>query len=138
MAFMLMKNLKDIVLVRFQRTSEPAGRQLMKFVRRGRMPWLRWFSITSEQRTSQTDKSRRWFVMQVQPVEGEKVPKELHDFCDAMCVLAERDYIYSGIARIYRQADRVMQDAEDEGLPGMSDESSNTDYGSMEDAPDDM
>jgi len=134
-AFMLMKDLKDIVLVRFQRTSEPAGRQLMKLVKRGRMPWLRWYSIDTESRTSQNDKSIRWFVMQVKPIEEEKVPKELHPFCDAMCTAAERDYIYSGIARIYKQAQRVMEDAMDDGQPGMSDE--DVDYGSMEDAPDD-
>jgi hypothetical protein len=138
MAFMMMKDLRDIVLVRFQRTSEPAGRQLMKLVKRGRVPWTRWFSITAEARTSQNDKSIRWFVMQVQPLEGEeaKVPKELHPFCDAMCSGAEKDFIYSGIARIYAQAKRVMEDIIDDGEPGMSDD--DADYGSMEDAPDDV
>jgi hypothetical protein len=136
MAFMLMKDLKDIVLVRFQRTSEPAGRQLMKLVKRGRVPWVRWFSITSEQRTAANDKSRRWYVMQVQPIEEEKVPKALHPFCDAMCSAAERDFIYSGIARTYKQAQRVMEDVLEEGQPGMSAE--DADYGNMEDAPDDM
>lgn len=137
MAFMLMKDLRDIVLVRFQRTSEPAGRQLMKLVRRGRVPWLRWYTITTESRTSQNDKSIRWFVMQVQPVEEEKVPKELHPFCDAMCSAAERDYIYAGISRIYKRAESVLQEIQNaDGKPGMDD--GDTDYGSMDDAPDDV
>jgi hypothetical protein len=134
-AFMLMQDLKDIVLVRFQRTSEPAGRQLMKLVKRGRTPWQRWYSITTESRTSQNDKSIRWFVMQVQPIEEVKVPKELHPFCDAMCVSAERTFVYPGISRIYQQAQRIMDDAIDAGEPGMSD--TEADYETMEDAPDD-
>ena len=138
MAFMLAQNLKDIVLVRFQRTSEPAGRQLMKFVKRGKVPWARWFSIKSEERKSSQDKSRRWYVMQVEPVEGETVDSKLHPFCDAMCTLAERDFIYSGIARIYRQAARAMEDFDDEDVPGMTTDSDDEGYGSMEDMPEDM
>lgn len=126
MAFMLTKDLKDIVLVRFQRTSEPAGRQLMKLVKRSKVPWQRWFSIMSEKRTSSTDKSRRWYVMQVQVSDGDAVvPKELHPFCDAMCTSAERDYIYSGLSRIYSQAQRVMADT----TPGMGE----TEDGTSED-----
>lgn len=140
MAFMLSKDLKDIVLVRFQRTSEPAGRQLMKLIKRSKVPWQRWFNITSEKRTSSQDKSRRWYVMQVQVAEGDDkiVNPELHPFCDAMCTSAERDFLYSGIARIYRQAQRVMDD-EDDG-PAMTDEPSDSDKDltTMDNAPDDM
>ncbi len=136
-AFMLMKDLKDIVLVRFQRTSEPAGRQLMKLVKRGSAPWMRWFKFTTESRTSQNDKSIRWFVMQVQPVENEKVQKELHPFCDAMCNAAERTFIYPGIAKIYAQAQQALEDAEDDAQPGM-DEGDASSYNSMGDAPDDV
>ena len=77
-------------------------------------------------------------VLQARPVEGETVDSKLHPFCDAMCTLAERDFIYSGIARIYRQAARAMEDFDDEDVPGMTTDSDDEGYGSMEDMPEDM
>ncbi len=142
MAFMLSKDMKDIVLVRFQRTSEPAGRQLMKLVKRSKNPWQRWYNITSEKRTSSQDKSRRWYVMQVQAAEGDEqsVDPKLHAFCDAMCTSAERDFLYAGIARIYRQAQRVMEEDADVPSVGVEpdDDDTTNDMTSMPKASDDM
>ena len=101
-AFMLSRDLKEIALVRFQKTSEPAGRQLKKFVKRSMQPWSKWFQITSESRTSKQDSSRRWFVMKVEPAKESVTPLEIHDFCDAMCTSLEATYILPNLASIYR------------------------------------
>jgi len=140
-AFMLSKNLQDIVLVRFQKTSEPAGKQLMKFVKRSMSNWSKWYKITAEARTSKSDTNRRWFVMVVEP-EGELVPEALHPFCDAMCSILEYTHVLPGIAATYRQAKEAVEETEEgAGSAGLVEGDENTgdnkpDYGDMEDAPD--
>ena len=112
-AFMLSRDMKEIVLVRFQKTSEPAGRQLKKFVKRSMQPWSKWFQITSESRTSKQDSNRRWYVMKVEPAKEPTVPAEIHDFCDAMCTSLEATYILPNIASIYRSGQ--LDDVPDTG-----------------------
>jgi len=106
-AFMLSKDMQEIVLVRFQKTSEPAGRQLTKFVKRSYYPWSKWYTLTLDQRTSQHDSSRRWYVMQVAPNKTEAVPEAVHAFCDAMCTMLEATYILPSIAAIYRSGEKA-------------------------------
>ncbi len=142
-AFMLTKDMKEIVLVRFQKTSEPAGKQLRKFVKRSMLPWSKWFQITSESRTSKHDTNRRWFVMKVEPSQGDDalVPETIHAFCDAMCSTLEATFILPNMSSIYRsgQTDEDDQD-ETEGTAGgsagmMDGPKAEGDYGDMEDAP---
>jgi len=145
-AFMLSKNLEDIVLVRFQKTSEPAGKQLLKFVKRSTDNWAKWYRITAEAKTNTADRNRRWYVMVVEP-EEELVPEELHPFCDLMCSMLEYTHVIPGIASVYRQAKEALDDnggPKNEGDGGGSaglitedDAKGGPDYGDMGDAPDD-
>jgi hypothetical protein len=139
---MLTKDMKEIVLVRFQKTSEPAGKQLRKFVKRSMLPWSKWFKITSESRVSKTDSNRRWYVMKVEPASGEDslVPEGIHDFCDGMCSTLEATFILPNMASIYRngQNDESEDDEDSGGSVGLMDkEAKDVDYGDMEDAPKD-
>lgn len=109
-AYMLSKNLKDIVLVRFAKTSEPTGRQLKKLVKRSLSVWSRWYKIGAEARTAPTDRSKRWFVMNVEPIENSPVPDELHPFCDAMCSILEASTILPNLQNQYQQAQQIMGD----------------------------
>lgn len=138
-AFMLSKKLNEIVLVRFQKTSEPSGRRLVRHVKRSLAPWKKWYQITAESRTSKTDASRKWFVMHVEPMSDDDalVPKELYDFCDAMCSMLEGTYILPNIASDYRQGQKK---GETQGGGGgsaglVTAEDAEEDYGDMKDAP---
>lgn len=101
-AFMLANDGKEIALVRFARTSEGAGRQLLKFAGRTPQLWQRWYSIKTESQVS-NDKKNRWFVFTVQAVPGPEgvVPAVLHPICDAFYCAAGRDYVFPAIARCY-------------------------------------
>lgn len=142
-AFMLAKDMKEIVLVRFQKTSEPAGKQLRRFVKRSMVPWSKWFNLTLTQRTSKQDSNRRWFVMEVEPASGDDalVPEGIHKFCDAMCTTLEATYILPNMAHIYRsgQAEDDEESTEEgaEVSGGSAGMMSKEDYGDMNDAPSD-
>lgn len=101
-AFMLAQDGKEIVLVRFARTSEGAGRQLLKFAGRTPQLWQRWYSIKPVPQVS-ADKKIRWFVYTVEAVSGPEgvVPAALHPLCDAFYCAAGRDYVFPAIARCY-------------------------------------
>lgn len=96
----LTKDPMNIALIRFQRTSTPGGTQLVKLARRGSVPWARWYSF--ENKEVKKDNTKRWFVVSAIPVE-EKVDPSIQKFCDIMCTVAERDYLYPKIARNYAQ-----------------------------------
>lgn len=97
---LLTKDPMNLVLVRFQRTSTPGGTQLVKLARRGSVPWARWYKFETEKQ--EKDATKRWFVIKAIPVE-EKVDPSIQKFCDLMCTVAERDYLYPKIARNYAQ-----------------------------------
>ncbi len=138
-AFMLSRDMKEIVLVRFQKTSEPAGKQLKKFTKRAMQLWSKWYHLSLESRTSKTDSNRRWYVMKVEPCSGDDalVPEAIHEFCDAMCVSLESTFILPNMASIYRnvQSPDDELDAEDGGGSSdlMSKDGGDKDYGDMED-----
>jgi len=98
-AILLIKDSYEIALLRFQRTSTAAGTQLVKFAKRGSVPWARWYKFETE---AQTKGDRRWFVIKANPTD-EAVDKNLQKFCDVMCTVAERDYFYPRVARLYSQ-----------------------------------
>lgn len=143
-AFMLSRDMKEIVLVRFQKTSEPAGKQLTKFTKRAVQLWSKWYQLSLEQRTSKHDSNRRWYVMKVEPCTGDGalVPEEIHSFCDAMCVSLEATFILPNMASIYRSGQSDDDENEDNAGGGSSDMMSkeegtkeDEDYGDMNDAP---
>jgi len=144
-AFMLTKDLTELVLVRFSKTSEPAGRRLLRMAKRDIELWSKWYSITSDSRTSKQDKNWRWYVMQVEPAEGDDnlVQEEVYPFCEAMCTLLEASIILPKMADTYNSARKVLDgeeeiEEEEEGggdvkpLQGEGD-----DYGDMPEAPED-
>ncbi len=139
-ALMLPRNLSDIVLVRFARTSEPAGRQLMRFARKGLVPWERWYRLTSEEHKN-TERSYRWFTIEMNVNEEEDVSEDLYDFCEMLCTNAEVSFILPGISRIYRQAEDARKNLEagnpvGDG-PAVMKPGSTPNYDDMESAPDD-
>jgi len=142
-AFMLTRDLQDIVLVRFSRTSEPAGRQLMRFIKKSMVPWEKWFKIETEEHKNK-ESGYRWFTMSVNLVEEDGkaafVDTDLYDFCEAMCTNAEASYILPGIGRIYSQAEDAYEEAKEEddadGPKPMAKKAGAPDYDDIEDAPD--
>lgn len=147
-AYMLKQDLSEIVLVRFAKTSEGAGRQLIKFVRRTESNWSKWYSVTADSTTNKNDKTQRYFVMKVSPVEGNEealyVPESLHDFCNMMCTIIEANIMLPGMANTYRQSKDLLghnvpspaHATKGAGSsPMMGEETPN--YGEMPDAPPD-
>jgi hypothetical protein len=146
-AYMLTQDLNEIVLVRFAKTSEGSGRQLIKFARRTENNWSKWYEVTADATVNQNDKTQRYFVMKVSPLQGEEkdvyVPEALHDFCNMMCTILEANIILPGIAHTYRQSKDLLGQhtpapppvAKGAGsAPPMGDDT--PDYGEMPDAPD--
>lgn len=128
-AFMLSKDMKDIVLVRFAKTSCPAGTQLRRLSGRGENNWDRWFTLTIDPRTSPTDKSHRWYVLKVEPSAGAPVPTEIHEFCRAMCTSLQASYILPNLASIYRsgQVDAPPADGGAGSAPMLTEDSDTLD-----------
>jgi hypothetical protein len=135
-AFMLPRDLSDIVLVRFTRTSEPAGRQLMRFARKGLVPWERWYRITAEEHKD-TERSFRWFTMETNVNADEDVPDDLSDFCEMMCTNAEVSFILPGMAQIYRQAEEARENIE-ASMPKRTADEATPNYDDMEETPDNV
>jgi len=135
-AIMLTKNLKDLVIVRFSKTSEAAGRMLMKFAKRGTYPWSKWYKLTLQEEKKERN---RWFKMQVEPVADEYVPEYLHPFGDAMCTMLEAKQYLPGLASIYRQARETLEEntgnSAGPALAGAAPAGGTGDYGDMDDVP---
>lgn len=146
-AYMLTRDLKEIVVVRFAKTSQGAGQQLIKFARRTEVNWSKWYSITADATVNQNDKNQRYYVMKASPLEGEEkdvyVPDSLHAFCSMMCTIIEATILLPGMAHTYRQAKDLLGKgtpapvpaAKGAGSVGMMGEDT-PDYGEMPDAPD--
>ena len=112
-AFMLPKDLSDIVMVRFQRTSAKSGEQLATFAKKDLVPWQRWFKLTTEKQVSG---DKRWFIINVNPVTTEYVPVDLAPFCAALEQLASHDFILPSIGKQYRTAfEAIEQQPETDG-----------------------
>jgi hypothetical protein len=106
-AFMLTKDLKELVLVRFSRTSEPAGRQLMRLVRKTRLPWIRSYKLSTEEKKNEKTRTR-WFEMRTDV--GDYVDENVYDLCNALSSITDHDFILPGISFGYRRAARIMND----------------------------
>lgn len=135
-AFMLSKDLKDIVRIRFQRTSEPAGNRLLQYMKRSQNPWSRWYKITAEAVTSKNDSSYRYYVMKVNVAEGEdgtpaKVDKGIQGVCDAFCSITLQSFLYPAIQNVYRQAAQVKEEFGD-GSAKVDSGVKDSDYSTME------
>jgi len=105
-AFLLAKSGKEIVLIRFNRSSSSAGHQLLKFASRTSQPWSRWYSIKTVVKVHPKKPTQRWYVYEatVSSEEDRNVSKELFPICDALCTAASRDYVLPIIGRCYADA----------------------------------
>lgn len=132
-AFMLSKDLKDIVLVRFAKTSEAAGKQLLAYANRSDELYSRWYTLTAKARNSK-DNTKRWFVFEVTPQEGEDsmVPQELWEFCDALRLSIMASIILPSMAQIYKQAEEAMAPAAADESPAIGGSSSLGQWGGEE------
>lgn len=108
-AFMVPKDLSDILLVRFSRTSESSGRQLAKFAAKDLVPWQRYYQLTTKERSGAGNSKTRWFILRTEPTETMS-PPALTEFYGALCNMAEHDFILPGLARIYNDASRLEED----------------------------
>lgn len=133
-AFMLPKEMDDIIMVRFSRTSEAAGRQLSNFATKEIVPWRRFYQLTTSERQGQGGSKIKWHVIKVEPLE-ELVPTELMDFCAALCNMAEHDFILPGLARIYNDAANIAEGAGLEPAGEKVAESSSKSYDDFDDKP---
>lgn len=119
-AFMLTRDMKDIILVRFQKTSVNAGKQLIRYIRRSYVPWGKWYTVKSEETISPNNNKFRYFVMKVEPsAEETLVPEPVQDFCEALCSMAERDYILPKMANVYFQAQDTLESLNDDSVEDM-------------------
>ena len=102
-AFMLSRDCKRLVLVRFQKTSVKAGNKLYRTVSIGSAPWRKWWRLSLEK---QTKGNNRWYVMTCnlagETKEEYLTPKAIDKFCDLLCVNLSGTFILPGIARTYR------------------------------------
>lgn len=117
-AFMLTEKMDRLVLVRFAKTSEPAGRRLLKLLKLCSSSWTKWFELSLE--TKSNDKNQ-WFVMKVQPagVAPEVfTPKIIHPFCKALMNNLSGSFILPGIARTYAQSAEAVKETEGEPSGG--------------------
>jgi len=132
-AFMLSKDLKDIVLVRFAKTSEAAGKQLLAYANRSDELYARWYTLSAKPQNSK-DNTKRWFVYEVTPQEGENstVPQELWEFCNALCLSIMASIILPSMAQIYKQAEEAMAPAAADEAPAASGSSSLGQWGGEE------
>jgi hypothetical protein len=138
-AFMLTRDLKDILLVRFQRTSEPTGRQLVKAIKKTRDPWSRWYKLSSQKRESQ-DRKYRWYTINIEKLD-EKTPPELNNLFNALCNIAEYNFVYPGIARIYMKSQDIGEsysnsNSGDANTQGVTTNLDKPEYNTISDAPD--
>lgn len=145
-AFMLSKNLNRLVLVRFAKMSEPAGKRLFKLLKLCSSMWSKWFELTLEEK--ENDRGR-WFNLKVQPAgKGEEAltPKIIHPFCRALMNNVSAAFILPGIARTYSQSAEAVETPEDEPSGGTAKtvtvndvkgdgENDEKNYGVMPDAP---
>ena len=139
--YMLTKDLRDVVLVRFTKTSEPAGRRLLRAASRDVSLWSKWYSLTSEAKTSTQDKTWRWFAYKAEAAQEKGQPlytdEALHPFCDAMRILLEASIILPKIEDIYNSAKDILVGAKSapvsSGAASAPMAKDDADYGNMDD-----
>ena len=102
-ACMLSEDLSELVIVRFQNTSQPTGKQLKNFVTRSKAPWLRYYELGTEKQVSPKDKNRSWMTYKVSPKENIP-PESLNRFFLTLSKFLETDVLLPSIHNIYRQA----------------------------------
>jgi len=114
-AFMLAQDGKEIAIVRFHKTSQKAGQQLLKLASRTSQFWSRWYSIKTAKQTHST-LPVTWYIYTVEVVPGKEgeVSKQLYPICDAFCTAAGREYIFPVFSRCY--ADALGGPASDEAV----------------------
>ena len=104
-AYMLTKDLSNILTVRFQKTSEASGRRLMRLAQSSEFLGEQTYKLTAEHRTGKTDSSYKWYVVNVEA--GEPNVPIVVEFCDAMCTLLEGTYILPNMAACYQKGQEV-------------------------------
>ena len=114
-ACMLSEDLSELVIVRFQNTSQPTGKQLKNFVTRSKAPWLRYYELGTEKQVSKTDKNRAWMTFKVSPKES-LPPDTLNKFFLMLSKFLETDVLLPSIHNIYRQA-AESNNIQPEGTP---------------------
>jgi hypothetical protein len=118
--FMLSKNLTDIVMVRFAKTSTKAGEKLIAIAKRNPPAYSKWYNVTSKVTVHKTDPNKRWFLFDAVPQTGEQaiVPEALHPLLKALKLSIEAAIILPQMANIYRQAEQALApEGESAALP---------------------
>jgi hypothetical protein len=112
-AYVLRDNLDDIVVIRFSKTSGPAGTRLIKALRRAQNIWDPKIKFAVE---TATNENNTWYKLTAAKVtEGERyTPEALSDFCKQMSVSIEATFILPTLGMIYsKAAEGIVEDAEE-------------------------
>lgn len=97
---MLRDNLQDIALVRFSKTSTPAGASIYSKVNNDKELWSRWFKLTAAKKDNKI-KNTQYHVMISEAVG--MVDTALYPAVELLSIFFNSKIVYPGLASIYRQ-----------------------------------
>jgi len=131
--FMLSRDMTQLVMVRFAKTSTKTGHQLFRSVKLGTSAWAKWWRLTLEKQTRDTYK---WYSIMVSPA-GETddelyTPEAIDPFLQALSVNLSTSFILPGIARAYIQSAQEAADGQSQAKPSEGETSpadENTNFG---------
>lgn len=144
-AFMLTRDFKRLVVVRFAKTSTKAGHDLYRNIQIGSTPWAKWWKLTLDK---QTKDQYKWYNIEVNPAGDEDAllytPESIDSFCQALCINVSVSIILPGIARIYAQSvaetpvggeqlSKVSAVSDDDFPPDTEEKDDESKYGDMPD-----
>lgn len=123
---MLRDNLQDIALVRFSKTSTPAGASIYTKVNNDRELWSRWFKLTVAKKDNKV-KNTQYHVMMSEAVGV--VDTALYPAVELLSIFFNSKIVYPGLASIYRQ----HHESSSRTSPEMSHTNANTATGNASD-----
>lgn len=104
-AFMLTRDYKRLIFIRFQKTSTKAGNQLYRNISIGAAPWTKWWRLTLDK---QKNEFGQWYNIESNPAgdtdEELYTPKDIDAFCRALSLSLSAVYVLPGIAQLYKQS----------------------------------
>lgn len=107
--YLLDEALTSIYELKFNKTSEGAGRALMGVMKKSNNLWDRWFTFETKERV---DKDKKWFIIQTGPVADASkanTPLAYHPLFTALSKVIDTDIYYTQLANIH---DRAKSSAE--------------------------
>lgn len=107
--YLLDQDMTSIYELKYNKTSEGAGRALMGVMKKSNSLWDRWFTFETKERV---EKDKKWFVIQSGPVADAtkaNTPANYHPLFTALSKIIDTDIYYTQLANIH---DRAKNNAE--------------------------